>query len=377
VIEFRHRVKARGEYDSSIRFGGNDYLDLSHHPEVIEASCTALRDHGASTCGSRVSVGTLDIHRHLESELGDFLGLDDVAVVSSGYVAAVAAFDGFSMGSCGTRTVITDDATHPSLVDGARAARAKVRTFPRRDMPALEAAIRESLDLDVSPRSVLLACDGVDGFRGELLPWSQTVALAEEYDVPLIVDDAHGIGLLGPNGRGSWVSSYVARESLLVVGSLAKAFGSSGGFVAGDAELLKAVRAGRVYAGSTALSPVAVAAARAALEIVRREPERRERLTALARRLRHEIFRIDGLHICGDNRGDSAVPVVTLVLNSPAAARSVVEDLAQRDIHVAYFTYTSGATARMVRIPLSARHGAEDIERLVEGVRASVSQVSG
>ena len=359
--------------DRAIRFGGNDYLDLGRHPEVIEASGAALRDHGASACGSRVSVGTLEIHRRLEADLAEYLGLDEVAVVSSGYVAAVAAFDGFASVVGQNRTVIVDDATHPSLVDGARSSRANVRQYPRRDMAALEAAIRESLNLDASPRSVVIACDGVDGFRGELLPWRDIVGLAEEYDVPLIVDDAHGTGLLGPEGRGSWVSPYVARENLLVVGSLAKAFGASGGFVAGDADLLAAVRAGRVYAGSTALPPACVAAARAGLAVSRREPERRERLLAMARRLLHEIAEIDGLRVCG-NPGDNAVPVITLLLESPQVARQLVDALSDRESHIAHFTYTSGDTARMVRIPLSARHSVEDLERLVAGLREVVGR---
>lgn len=350
-----------------IHFGGNDYLDLSRHPEVVQASCDAVREFGASTCASRVSVGTLEIHRQLEGELADFLGLDDAVVLSSGYVAALAAFHGGRPSALPPHTVVLDDTTHPSVVAGARASGASVRSYPRRALAELERLLGEVLESG----EAVLASDGVDGFRGELLPLKEIGALADQYDLSLIVDDAHGVGILGPDGRGSWASQYMNRENLIVVGSLAKAFGSSGGFVAGDRSVIDAVRAGPVYTGSTALPPVGVAPARAALVVMRREPRRRERLLALARRLRHEIREL-GLSTMGEDVEESAVPVITLSLDSPAAAMALVEKLARLGIHIAHFTYTSGATASMVRIPLSARHREGDVERLMDALKQTL-----
>ncbi len=355
-----------------IHFGGNDYLDLARHRRVVEAAIRAIREWGASSCASRVSVGTLPVHQELEDRLARFLEFEDAVVLSSGYLAALAAFNPFPQAA-----VLLDAGAHPSLKNGAQASAAAVRPFAHFDAEDLHRRLEEWKSERSENRAapaeekILAAVDGVDGFGGVVAPLDRFYRASAGAGLILIVDDAHGAGVLGARGRGTAELYDLPRENLMIIGSLGKALGSSGGFVAGSRGLMERVRGGAAYMGSTALAPGAAAAALAALELAEEEPWRRERLLALGRKLRQGMERL-GLPIAGPparRNGEGAdFPVVTLNLQNPEAAVAIAAGLLERRIQVAHFAYASSGSSARLRIPLSARHQEPDIDALLEAL---------
>ncbi|MBI4584651.1 MAG: pyridoxal phosphate-dependent aminotransferase family protein [Planctomycetes bacterium] len=352
-----------------IHFGGNDYLDLARHPRVVEAAVRALREWGASSCASRVSVGTLPVHQELEARLARFLGFEEAVALSSGYLAALAAFNPFHGAE-----VLLDGGAHPSLQNGALASGASIRPFAHFDAVDLERRLEEwksggrgSQGVPAAERP-LAAVEGVDGFGGVVAPLDRLYPASAGAGLTLLVDDAHGAGVLGARGRGTAELFDLPRENLVIIGSLGKAFGSSGGFVAGSRSLMERVRGGAAYRGSTALAPGAAAAALAALELVEEEPWRRERALALGRKLRLGMER-QGLPVAGRparRNGDQVdFPVVALNFPGPEEAAAVAAGLLERRIKVAHFAYASSGSASRLRIPLSARHQEGDIDALL------------
>ncbi len=357
-----------------VRFGGNDYLDLAHDPRVIEAAQDALLKYGASTCASRVSVGSIELHGRLEEQLASFLGFPAVSVLSGGYLAVLAAFDALSGGATRPLLAHLDAAAHPSLLAGARASGAEVRTY--RSPSDLE---RLALADEGDAPFACVATEGVDGFSGRVLPLDEIVGRARAARLPTIIDDAHGIGVLGPCGRGTCAAFGLdgGDGDLLVIGSLGKALASSGGFVAGSSERIEALRSGPSYRASTAIAPPAMAAASMALEILELEPARRTRVADLAGTLKRGLEAMDAPVARGTLDAFSrAFPVATLHFAGSGPAAVTAAELRERGFDVAYFAYASSASSAMLRVPLSARHSVEDVERLLDARSRICHQVS-
>ncbi len=254
-------------------FAGSNYLDLARQPEVVEASVRASRDHGCAAGGSRLISGNLPVHELLEQELAEHLGTEAALVFPTGYMANV----GLIPSLVGPGDVVVSDAlNHASIVDGCRLSRATVKVFPHGDVDALASALAEARR---TARRILLVADGVYSMDGDVAPLREMVALAREHDAMVVLDDAHGTGTLGKNGSGTAELLGVADGIDAIVGTLGKALGSFGAFVAGTLALRELlVNVARSFIFSCALSPPQVEAARAALRLVRREPWRRERL---------------------------------------------------------------------------------------------------
>jgi len=348
--------KAEIELDGSrcVDFCSNDYLGLAAHPRVTEAFVAAARAHGVGARASHLVSGHQGEHEALEEELAAFTGRERALLFSTGYMAnlglatALVAKDGLVLG---------DALNHASLIDAGRIARAKLGWYPHGDAAALEAGLAAR-----APGPALVLTDGVFSMDGDLAPLPAIAAACRRHDAFLAVDDAHGLGVLGAAGGGSLEHfGLAASEVPALVGTLGKAFGSFGAFVAGDAGLIETlVQRARTYIYTTAL-PVAVAAAtRAALAVSIAEPWRRTRVLALARRFRL-LAAEAGLPLA-----DSATPIQPVLLGSADGAVDASRRLLVRGFFVAAIRPpTVPAGSSRLRVALSAAHRDEDVEGLV------------
>ena len=337
-------------------FAGSNYLDLAHHPEVVEAAVAAAREFGCAAGGSRLINGNLEIHEALESELAEFLGTEAALVFSTGYMANVGVIPALA----GLGDVVASDAlSHASIIDGCRLSRAEVRVFPHGDLDCLEQVLRETAS---TRREVLVVVDGVYSMDGDVAPLAELVPLAKRWGATVLVDDAHGTGTLGATGRGSSELCGVERDVDVVLGTLGKSLGSFGAFVACSRALRDLlVNTARSFIFSCALAPPQVAAARAALEIMRREPWRRERLSQNADRLRN------GLAQRGISTAPSTTHILPVIVGGNDATMKLCERLLENGVYAQGIRHPSvpEGTARL-RIAPMATHRTSEIDHLVD-----------
>ena len=341
-------------------FAGSNYLDLAHHPEVVEASARAARDFGCAAGGSRLISGNLALHERLEEELAEFLGTESALVFATGYMANVGAIPALvGRGDA----VVSDALCHASIIDGCRLSGAAVRVFAHGDSEAFEATLgRAAREFS----RVLVALDGVYSMDGDLAPLPALLAAARRHGAIVLLDDAHGIGALGAAGRGTAELLGVEGEADVLLGTLGKTLGSFGAFAAGSAALRDLlVNTARSFIFSCALAPPQVEAARAALGVLRREPWRRERLAANAARLRA------GLAERGLSTAPSTTHIVPVVIGENGATMAACEALLERGFYAQGIRHPSvpEGTARLRLTPM-ATHRADEIDALVDAVTA-------
>ncbi len=365
---------------SVLHFAGSNYLDLAHHPAVIDAAAEAARTLGCAAGGSRLICGNLDLHEALETELASFLGVEASLAFSTGYMANMGVIPVLARPG---DVVLSDALNHASIVDGCRLSRAEVRVFPHGDVDALEALLREVRGLrprggpagesSLAPgeRRLLLALDGVYSMDGDLPPLLEMTRLARRYGAIVLLDDAHGCGTLGAEGRGA-AELLGAEDGVDVyVGTLGKTFGSFGAFVAGSAALRDLlVNAARSFVFTCALAPPQVAAARAALRIACAEPERRRRLQANAARLRTRL----AAH--GTSTAPSTTHIVPVVVGGNAPTMALCERLLARGFYAQGIRHPSvpEGTARLRITPMSS-HTDEEIDALADAISAELPAV--
>jgi 8-amino-7-oxononanoate synthase len=344
------------ELDGSrcIDFCSNDYLGLAAHPRVTEAFVAAAREHGVGARASHLISGHQGEHEALEEELAAFTGRERALLFSTGYMANL----GLATALVGKGGLVLGDAlNHASLIDAGRIARANLDWYPHGDAAALETRLAAS-----GGRPALVLTDGVFSMDGDLAPLPALAAACRRHDAFLAVDDAHGLGVLGATGAGTLEHLGLSvREVPALVGTLGKAFGSFGAFVAGDAGLIETlVQRARTYIYTTAL-PVAVAAAvRAALAVSVAESWRRTRVLALARRFR-SLAAEAGLPLA-----DSAMPIQPVLLGDADVAVDASRRLLERGFFVAAIRPpTVPAGSSRLRVALSAAHRDVDLEGLV------------
>jgi 8-amino-7-oxononanoate synthase len=319
--------------------------------------------YGCASGGSRLIAGNLPIHERLEEELAELLGTEAALVFSTGYMANAGVIPALA----GPGDAIVSDAlNHASIIDGCRLARAETRVFPHGDLDALEATLRE---LAANHRRALLAVDGLYSMDGDLAPLAEMAALARRFGALLLLDDAHGTGTLGARGGGTAEHLGVNGGVDALVGTLGKALGSFGAFVAGSASLRDLlVNVARSFIFSCALAPPQVEAARAALRVVRREPWRRERLRVHGERLRRLLA----------DRGVSTHPstthIIPVVLGENRRTMATCERLLERGFYAQGIRHPSvpEGSARLRLTPI-ATHREEEIDALADAVAAEVA----
>ena len=344
-----------------IDFCSNDYLGIAAHPRVTEAFVAAAREHGVGARASHLVSGHQGEHDALEEELAAFTRRERALLFSTGYMANLGLATALVRKG---GLVLGDALNHASLIDAGRIARAAIDWYPHADAAALEAKLATG-----APGPALVLTDGVFSMDGDLAPLPALAAACRRHGALLAVDDAHGLGVLGANGGGSLEHFGLGpREVPALVGTLGKAFGSFGAFVAGDADLVETlVQRARTYIYTTAL-PVAVAAAtRAALAVSIAESWRRTRVAALTRRFRL-LAAEAGLPLA-----ESATPIQPVPVGDPDAAVAASERLLERGYFVAAIrppTVPEGGSR--LRVALSAAHRDADVEGLVAALADSL-----
>jgi 8-amino-7-oxononanoate synthase len=290
------------EGQKRIMLGSNNYLGLTHHPLVLEAASRALSRYGSGCTGSRFLNGTLDLHGQLERALADFLGKEDCLVFSTGYSANL----GFISGLIGRGDVVyLDKLDHASIVDGAKMSYGETVRFNHRDMASLD----RLLDRNPANRGSMIVVDGVYSMEGDIAELPELVRIAKKHGTALAIDDAHALGVLGPNGDGTAAHFGMIDEVDLIAGTFSKSLASIGGFVAGSENVIHYLRHhSRPLIFTASLPPANTAGVLAALEVMQREPERRTQLWANTRRL-HEGFRSLGYDI-----GETETPIVPVLI---------------------------------------------------------------
>jgi 8-amino-7-oxononanoate synthase len=261
----------------------NNYLGLADHPRVREAAAEAAMRYGAGSGGSRLVSGNMTIHRRLEDQLAAFKGSEACLLFGSGYLANAGVVSTLAREG---DVVFSDALNHASIIDGCRLSRAETFVYDHCDTDHLEWGLRQA-----QGRGSLIVTDGVFSMDGDIAPLAKIVELAQRYDARVMVDEAHGTGALGPDGRGAVAEAGLEDEVDVIVGTLGKALGSYGAYVCCDTAMAKyLINTARTLIFSTALPPPAVAAGLAALELLREQPRRVEKLQRNAAVLRESLL---------------------------------------------------------------------------------------
>jgi 8-amino-7-oxononanoate synthase len=285
-----------------IMLGSNNYLGLTHHPKVLEAASRALHTYGSGCTGSRFLNGSLDLHVQLEQALAEFLGKDDCIVFSTGYGANLGMISGI-LGR--NEVVFLDKQDHASIVDGAKLSFGITERFAHQDYEALERLLQKH----APSRGRLVVVDGVYSMEGDIADIPELVRLCQKYNAALAVDDAHALGVLGPQGDGTGAHFGLQDEVDIIVGTFSKSLASVGGFIAGSERVINFLRHNsRPFIFTAALPPANTAGVLAALEVMRQEPWRRERLWHNTRRL------AQGLRSLGYDIGPTRTPIVPVLI---------------------------------------------------------------
>jgi len=343
------------EGEQRLVFCSNDYLGLSHHPRVIEAFRAAATRHGVGSGASHLVTGHGTEHHALEEELAAFTGRERALLFSTGYMAnlgVVAALVGRG------DLVLEDRLNHASLLDAALLSGARFTRCAHRDAAAMEQRLTE-----LGESRAIIVTDGVFSMDGDLAPVDALASVSARHRAWLMVDDAHGLGVLGATGRGTLEHFGLEPGSVpILMGTLGKALGTFGAFVAGSGDLVEyLVQKARTYIYTTALPPAVAAATREALRLVDEESWRRERVLSHVKRFR-AAARASGIPLV-----ESSTPIQPIVLGSAARALAASDALWQRGIWVAAIrppTVPEGS-ARL-RVTFSAAHRDGDVDRLVE-----------
>jgi 8-amino-7-oxononanoate synthase len=346
----------------------NNYLGLADHPRVREAAAEAAMRYGAGAGASRLVSGNMTIHRRLEEQLTEFEGAEACLLFGSGFLANAGVVSALAREG---DVVFSDAHNHASIVDGCRLARADTFVYDHRDVDHLEWGLRQA-----EGRGALIVTDGVFSMDGDLAPLPQIVELAQRYDARVMVDEAHATGCIGPGGRGLVAEYGLEGEVDVVVGTLGKALGSYGAYVLCDASMAKyLINTARTLIFSTALTPPSVAAAMAALDLLREQPRRVEKLQRNARVLR------EALSEAGMPASEGETPIVPLIVGDAGAAVAACDRALERGVFTqAIRPPTVPAGTSRLRLAVMASHTKSELREaagvLVAAVPASVRRAA-
>ncbi len=340
-----------------LSFCSNDYLGLANDPRVVEALQRAAADYGVGSGASHLVTGHARPHYALEEELADFTGRERTLLFSTGYMANLAIATTLAGRS---DTVYQDRQNHASLLDAAVLSRSRLRRYAHADSQALS-------DLLSSQRSgrKLVLTDGVFSMDGDIAPLARLADVAATHAAWLMVDDAHGIGVLGATGRGTLEHCGLTPGQVpILMGTLGKAFGTAGAFVAGSAVLIETlIQRARSYTYTTAMPPALAAATSASLRIARDEPWRRHHLSALVARFRQ------GAATLGIALAPSNTPIQPLILGAADAAVAAADALRGRGIFVTPIRPPTVPTgSARLRITFSSAHEERHVDRLLDAL---------
>jgi 8-amino-7-oxononanoate synthase len=347
-----NKVKVRGR--EMIMVGSNNYLGLLDHPRVKKAAQLAIDKYGVATCGSRFLNGTLDLHEELEERLAKFMKREAALTFSTGFQTNLGIIS--TIAGKGD-SIIADRMVHASIIDACRLSFATVYKFKHNDMADLERVLTTISD----DEGKLIVVDGVFSMEGDLANLSEIVRLAKKYNAKIMVDEAHGIGVMGKNGRGTPEHFGVEDDIDLVMGTFSKSFASLGGFVAGDKKVISYIKHfARSLIFSASITPASVATVLATLDIIESEPERRERLWAITHKMK------SGFQAMGYDTGQTQTPIIPLMIKDDDQAFMLWKMLREEGIFTNPIIYPAVPKGQaLIRTSYSATHTDEELDKVL------------
>lgn len=340
-----------------IMIGSNNYLGLTSHPEVIQAAVDATLKYGTGVSGSRFLNGTLNLHKVLEEELAAFLNKEDCTIFSTGFQSNLGIISAIA----GRNDIIfSDKENHASIYDGTRLSYAEVIRFEHADMKDLE----EKLSKAPENKGKLIITDGVFSMSGDIANLPEIVALAKKYGARVMVDDAHGLGVMGKNGRGTAEHFGLEKEVDIIMGTFSKSLASLGGYVAGEKDVVDFIRHNsRPYIFSAAIPPANTAAALQALRILKREPERVQALNDIAEYMRQ------GLKAKGLKIKDSKTPIIPIYTFMPLRTMIACNQLFEHGVYVNPVVPPATPIGEcLIRTSYTATHTKELMDQAIEKI---------
>jgi glycine C-acetyltransferase len=345
-----------GEIKKMIMMASNNYLGLTAHPKLIEAGINAYKKYGAGPGSVPLFAGTFDITRKLELKLAELKGCEDAIVFTSGYSANVGAITALLRP---TDVVILDKLDHASIIDGCKLSGASIEVFRHQDMNKLIKCLGVSKK---KYRNILIIVDGVYSMNGDICLLPEIKEIANNYGAKVMVDDAHATGVIGKQGRGTADYYDMEGNADLVVGTLSKAIGTSGGFIASSKEVIEYIRFyARSFFFSTALPPYICASALAALEIIENEPERREQLH------RNVKYLYDRLSSIGINVSPPGTGMLSLSVGQDLTLRKMSRRIHELGLFINPVPFPAVPKGQSrFRISLMATHTREDLDEAAD-----------
>jgi glycine C-acetyltransferase len=343
-----------------VTLSSNNYLGLTTHPKLREAMITATREFGAGSGAVRTIAGTMTIHEQLEARLAEFKHTEAVLTFQSGFTANTGTVPVLAPEGA---VIVSDELNHASIIDGIRLTKAERKVFPHGDTDALRSTLREIRSAPgAADRTVLVITDGVFSMDGDIAPLPGIVEEAEAAEAIVFVDDAHASGVLGRNGRGTVDHFDLHGRVHVQVGTLSKAIGVLGGYVASTTALREVlIHRARPFLFSTSHPPGVAAACLAAIEVLETEPERIERLWANTRRFK------EGLRRLGFDIGRSETPITPVIAGAGALAMKLSDRLFEEGIFAQGIGYPTVPEAKSrVRTIVTAEHTGADLDRCLE-----------
>src|SRR5689334_15597460 len=346
-----------------ISLSSNDYLGLTHHPRLRDAALAAVRDFGVGSGAVRTIAGTMSMHEALEAELAEFKGTPAVLTFQSGFTANTGVIPTVT-GE--TDLIVSDSLNHASIIDGMRLSKAPRKIYPHADVEALKAVLDEAIehgrDGSGEPyRLILVVTDGVFSMDGDIAPLPGIVEAAESVGAAVFVDDAHASGVLGKDGRGSVDHFGLHGRVAIQVGTLSKAVGALGGYVAGSTALREILtQRARPFLFSTSHPPAVVAACREAIRVMCDEPELQDRLWANTRRFKAELTRL------GFDTGHSETPITPVILGDSELTIRFSNRLIDEGVFATSVVFPTVALDRArIRTIVTAAHTDELLDRAI------------
>jgi 8-amino-7-oxononanoate synthase len=343
--------KVRVDGKEMIMVGSNNYLGLLDHPKVMKAAQEAVDKYGVATCGSRFLNGTLDIHVELEERLAKFMNKEAALTFSTGFQTNQGVIS--TLVGRGD-AVITDKMVHASIVDACRLSYGEVHKFKHNNMNDLE-RILSSLDSNMGK---MIAVDGVFSMEGDLTNLPEVIKLAKKYETKLMVDDAHGVGVMGKHGRGTAEHFGVEEDVDLIMGTFSKSFAALGGFIAGENKVISYIKHhARALIFSASITPASVATVLATLDIIESEPERREKLWQITRKM------ISGFQEMGYKTGPTETPIIPAIIGNDELAFMLWKLLREDGIFTNPVIYPAVPKDQsLIRTSYSATHTDEELD---------------
>ncbi len=368
VIESGQDAEVQIDGHKVSMFGSNSYLGLTSHPKVKEAAIAAIKKYGTGTAGSRFLNGTLDIHVELEHRLARFVNKDAALAFSTGFQSNLGAIPTV----VGRNDVaIIDEQSHASIIDGTRLSFGRILKYRHNDMDSLEKVLK-NLGENTNPDSLrLIVTDGLFSMEGDVAHVDKIVQLAEKYDASVMIDDAHGLGVLGENGTGT-VNHYGLDDKVeMIVGTFSKSLASIGGFIAGSKDLINYLQHNaRSMIFSASLPPAAAASVIAALDIIETEPEHVEKLWENTHHAKKRFIEL------GMDIGNSETPIIPIYIRDNTKAFIISKILLEKGVFInPVITPAVRPEDSLLRFALMATHSISQIDEAIDKIHAAGKEI--